>query len=167
MIKDIKIYGSLLQAYVICPRQAWLLSRNIRGNQYNEFLEIGRLISETTYKRDKKEIFFGNNKLDVIRDSDNCITVIEVKKSSKMIEASKIQLLNYMYLLSKKGYRVKGEIRVPREKRVVPVELGDAEKELIENIKKDVISLVYKKDAPSPKWIGACKSCSYNEFCWS
>jgi len=50
------IYGSLVQAYKICPRQAWLMSRNLIGNQQDESLSIGRLISETTYKNSKKEV---------------------------------------------------------------------------------------------------------------
>jgi len=51
-----KITGSIIQAYNICKRQAWLMSRQITGDQYNEFLAIGRLISEESFKRDKKEL---------------------------------------------------------------------------------------------------------------
>ncbi len=33
------------------------MSRQITGDQYNDFLAIGRLISEESYKRDKKRNF--------------------------------------------------------------------------------------------------------------
>jgi len=67
MENEISIYGSLLQAYKICPRQAWLMSRNLIGNQDHETLVIGRMIAETTYKKNKKEIRVGNNILDIVK----------------------------------------------------------------------------------------------------
>jgi CRISPR-associated protein Cas1 len=50
----IKITGSLVQAYMICKRQAWLMSRHLTGNQSNDFLKIGRLLSETSFQGNKK-----------------------------------------------------------------------------------------------------------------
>jgi len=161
------ISGSIIQAYLICPRQAWLLSRQITGDQYNDFLAIGRLYSEETYKREKKEIRVGNNKIDVIKEKDGLLTIIEVKKSSRMVEASKMQLINYLYYLSKKGHRVKGEIRVPKEKKIIPVEFGDNEKKIIEKLHKEIAELISQDQIPENKWTNICKKCSYSEFCWS
>jgi CRISPR-associated exonuclease Cas4 len=162
-----KISGSIIQAYLICPRQAWLLSRQITGNQYNEFMAIGRLLSEESFKRDKKEIMIGGNKIDVIRGKAGKLTIIETKKSSKMIEASKMQLINYLYQLAKKGYKVKGEIRVPKEKKIIPVEFGDIEKAQIEKLQEEIAELINQDEIPEIKRIKTCKNCSYNEFCWS
>ena len=162
-----KIHGSLIQAYIICPRQSWLMSRQISGNQYNEFLSIGRLYSEETYKREKKEILIDGNKIDVIKERGGVLTLIETKKSSKMIEASKMQLLNYLYSFSKKGYSVKGEIRIPKEKKIIPVEFGDDEKGLIEELHKTIEELINREKAPEKIRIGSCRNCSYSEFCWS
>jgi len=162
-----KINGSLIQAYIICPRKSWLMSRQISGDQYNEFLAIGRLYAEESFKREKKEVLLGGNKLDIVKESEGTFTVIETKKSSKMIKASKMQLLNYLYFFSKKGYIVKGEIRIPKEKKIIHVEFGEDEKKIIESLHNTINTLVDQDHPPEKKRIGVCKNCSYMEFCWS
>ncbi len=162
-----KISGSIIQAYLICPRQAWLMSRQISGDQYNEFLAIGRIYTDENYKREKKEIRLDGNKIDVIKGKNGLLTLIETKKSSKMIESAKMQLLNYLYSFSKKGHTVKGEIRIPKEKKIIPIEFGEEEKIIIEELHKKISDLINKEKSPEKKWIGTCKNCSYSEFCWS
>lgn len=162
-----RVTGSILQAYVICRRQAWLMSRNISGNQYNEFIAIGRLLADETYKRDKKEIMIGGSKIDVIRQKDGIITLIETKKSSRMIEASQIQLLFYLYNITKKDRNIKGEIRIPKEKKVIPVELTDERIVEVENLISEIKCMLQKEPTPAKEWIKFCKTCSYLEFCWS
>jgi CRISPR-associated exonuclease Cas4 len=159
--------GSLVHTYVLCPRKTWLLSRQIIGDQENEFLAIGRLYSRESYKREKKEVQVDGNKLDVVKNDNGTLTVIETKKSSRMLETGKIQLLHYLYSLKKKGYSVKGEIRVPKEKKIIEMNLdSEAEKEL-EGIYGNIEKLIEQEKAPAPQWIGACRSCSYKEFCWA
>lgn len=162
-----KMSGSLIQAYIICPRQAWLMSRQISGDQNNEFLSIGRFYSENTYNREKKEVEVAGNKIDILKDDNGKLTVIEVKKSSKMIKASKMQLLNYLYSLSLKGYVVAGEIRIPKEKKVIKVDFSEKEIEKIESLHKEINEIIDLQYPPKENWIGACRSCSYSEFCWS
>lgn len=162
-----RVTGSILQAYIICTRQSWLMSRNISGNQYNEFIAIGRLLSDETYKRDKKEIMIGGNKIDIIRQKDGVITLIETKKSSKMIEASQMQLLFYLYNISKRDRTIKGEIRIPKEKKVFPMELTEERIVEIEELISEIRCLLQQESAPQKEWIKFCKTCSYLEFCWS
>ena len=161
-----KIYASLIEAYIVCPRQAWLLAHKLEGNQYNEFLEIGRLIANKTYKREKKEILFDGNKIDIIKNSKDILTIIETKKSSKKIDAAKMQLLHYLYSLSKQGYNVKGEIRIPKEKIIINVECSEEERHLIKDIHKKIDELIKEVAPPKPQKIGSCRNCSYFEFCW-
>ncbi len=40
----LRIFGSYVQAFFICPREIWLLSRNINPDESHELLQIGRLI---------------------------------------------------------------------------------------------------------------------------
>ena len=161
------ISGSLIQAYTVCPRQSWLMSHQITGDQSNQLLSIGRLYSEETYKREKKEILVNGNKIDVIKEENGVLTIIETKKSSKMLNASKMQLLNYLYSFEKMGYSVKGELRIPKEKKIIPVEFGEDEKAMIEALHKTISELVEQERSPGKVWIGACKNCSYSDFCWS
>ena len=161
------ITGSIVQAYIYCPRKAWLMSRQITGNQYNEFLAIGRLIAEESFKREKKEILIEGGKIDIISKGKDELVLIEVKKSSKHLKTSKMQLLFYLHKLTKKGYRVKGEIRIPEEKKVIPVDFSEKEKKEIEKLEKELREMLEKDKPPAQKWKSACKKCSYLEFCWS
>ena len=161
------ITGSLVQAYIFCPRQAWLLSRQIVGNQYNEFLAIGRLLSEETYKREKKEIVIDGGKIDFIKTKDGNLFIAEVKKSGKFIETSKMQLLYYMYRLKQKGYDTNGEIRIPREKKAIKVVLSEENEKRIENILDELKRLLEQEHPPRIAYNRNCRNCSYFEFCWS
>lgn len=167
IINDFNISGHLLQAYFICKRQAWLLSRCISQQQDNDYLAVGRLINETTYLRNKKEIAFANIKLDILKTENNCLIIGEVKKSSRGIEAAKQQLLLYLYKLKAKGVIAKGEILVPKEKKKERVELTpEAEAAL----KKDMEELekILSADTPPALIRGKyCAKCAYNEFCWA
>lgn len=165
-MNNFKITGSLIQAYVFCEKQAWLMSRQITGDQYNEFLAIGKLISEESYKRDKKEILIEGGKIDFVRNNDGTFTLVEVKKSNKFLEAAKMQLLYYMMQLSKKGYKVKGEIRIPVSKKVVSVELDDKNRQKLQSILEKIYQLVNQDNAPDVELSHKCKNCAYFEFCW-
>jgi len=114
MKNELQITSSIIEAYIFCKKQAWLMSRQISGDQYNDFLAIGRLISEESFKRDKKEILIDGGKIDFVRNDDGVLTLVEVKKSEKFLEAAKIQLLYYLFRLKNKGYIVKGEIQIGR-----------------------------------------------------
>jgi len=162
-----KITGSIIQAYVICPRQTWLMSRNICGDQQNEFLAIGRLVSETTYQRNKKEINIGNNKIDFIRKENNSLIVVETKKSSKMLNATQAQLLFYLYSYKAKFRKVAGEIRIPKEKKIIAVELTSEKIKYIERLIEEITLIIDGELAPEKKRIKVCSSCSYLDFCWS
>jgi len=159
------IYGSLIQAYKICPRQAWLMSRNLVGNQQDESLSIGRLISETTYKNSKKEVRVGNNILDIVKSENGNIILVEVKKSSKAIESSEFQLLYYIYTL--KNHDILGEIRVPTEKKIIKVVLTAEKKIELEELIQEITDILIKEKPPKVERIKYCKTCSYNEFCWA
>jgi len=161
------VTGSLIQAYMVCPRQAWLLSRQLTGNQYNDFLAIGRLISEESYKREKREVQIEGGKIDFIKNDKGELILVEVKKSSKHLEASKMQLLFYLKKLSSQNQNIGGEIRIPREKKVIKVTWDDESRKEIEKVIQELESLIIQDKPPAATYSSKCKTCSYNEFCWS
>ena len=166
-MKNYAITGSLIEAYIFCPRQAWLLSRQISGNQDNDFLAIGRLISEHAYSREKKEIAIEGGKIDLIKDNDGELLVVEVKKSGKFLQSSKMQLLFYLFQLEKAGHKVKGELKIPKTKKTISVELTDNAKEELENILDNLSKCIAQEIPPKPEFSSKCRRCSYLEFCWS
>jgi len=65
-----QITGTLIWYYYICPREVWLLSHELSPDQKDSFLEMGRLLQEDSYKREKKEITVGNMKIDLIKKAN-------------------------------------------------------------------------------------------------
>ena len=71
--------GTLIWYYCVCKREVWLLAHGIEADQEHELIELGRIISESSYKRDKKEIEVDNVKADLMRKVDGQIIIGEVK----------------------------------------------------------------------------------------
>ncbi|MGA1824534.1 MAG: CRISPR-associated protein Cas4 [bacterium] len=95
-----QITGTEFNYYYICHRKLWLFSHHINMEQESDNVFLGKLIDENSYPREKKEILIdGIIKLDFIDEK----TVHEVKKSKKMQEAHKGQVLYYIYYLRQKG----------------------------------------------------------------
>jgi len=162
---------SIFNAFNICHRQAWLMMRNLTADQDNAFLEIGRLIDETTFKRNKKRIYLADLQaiLDMVTRKDNVYYIAEIKKSSKTMESGIFQLKYYLYLLKKKkGIVAKGIIKIPKEKISKKIELEKEDEAKIEDILKKMKELLNSDYPPTTlKSIRKCKMCAHYEFCWS
>lgn len=165
----LKISGSLIQAFNICPRQAWLLSRQLTADQQNTYLDIGRLISEESFSREKKEIYIPDlaAKIDYVKRRDGEFFVAEVKKSSATMQSGIVQLKYYLYLLDKKGIKAKGLIKIPKEKKSMEIELTEKDKEHIENKIDKLTVLLSQNEPPKPIKIKYCRHCAHFEFCFS
>ena len=55
-IKESEITGVMVQYYKVCQRELWFYLNQINMNYDNDDIDIGRLIHENTYKREKKEL---------------------------------------------------------------------------------------------------------------
>lgn len=161
------INGTLVQSYMICKRQAWLMSRQIIPDQQNPYIELGRLIDEESYSRDKKKINLDNIVIDLIRAEDEDILIGEVKKSSKAKESAKMQLLFYLYVLKEKGLKTKGILLFPEEKKREYVELTEELENKIITLIEQIEYTILQELPPTFKKINFCKNCGYKEFCLS
>ncbi|UZQ51389.1 CRISPR-associated protein Cas4 [Clostridium kluyveri] len=161
------INGVFLWYYNICKRELWLMSRKIVPDQQDENVDIGRFIHQNTYKRNKKEISFGNIKFDVIFRSKDNMVIGETKKSSKYKEASKWQLMFYLKTLKDAGIHASGQLLYPEERKREEVILDDtSSKELAEMISH--IEYICSLDKPpGVKKIPYCKNCAYREYCFA
>ena len=143
------------------------MSRQINAFQDNDFFEIGRLIHDESYRREKKEIQFENVKFDLVTGKDEELVIAEIKKSSRFEKATTMQLAFYLWKLAKKGIHASGEIRVPKEKKRKPVTLTNELKTELEAALVHIETIVNAGTPQPPQKIKFCKNCSYNEFCWS
>lgn len=162
-----EINGTLIWYYYICPREVWLISHHLEPFQGNEFIEIGRLISEESYQKDRKEVRIDNIVIDILKKENEKIVVGEVKKSSKFLKAATMQLAYYLLRLKRYGIDAKGTLLFPKEKKKIDVELTEElEAEIIESQKK-IKEIVSMDKPPEPKLVRFCSKCGYQEFCWS
>ena len=161
------ITGTLVWYYAICPREAWLMAHQMEPEREFGLLAEGRLNQEAHYRRATKELSMPGIKLDRIRREGDKLIVSEVKKSSRYLPASRLQLGYYLWRLSEEGVEAAGEILIPEERKREVVELTpDLEAEIRSLIAK--IKALIREPAPPPsEKIPYCKRCAYAEFCWS
>lgn len=164
---DEEVTGSLMQSYNICKRQVWLMAHQIIPDQEHPYLEMGRLIDDISYDRDRKKLNFENVVIDLVRNDNGNLLVGEVKKSSKAEKSAKMQLLFYLYKLKQNGIVAKGQLFFPEERKKVDVYLTSESEAEVTNAIKDIIDIIHRDKAPSFKKIPYCKNCGYKEFCLS
>nr|WP_242977648.1 CRISPR-associated protein Cas4 [Clostridium luticellarii] len=143
------------------------MSRGIVPDQQDENIDIGRFIHERTYKRNSKEISFGNVKFDVLFRSKNQITIGETKKTSKYVEASKWQLMYYLNQLKEAGIKAKGVLLYPEEKKRTEVNLTEESRERLQKMCLDIEKICALEHPPSAEKIRFCRNCAYREYCYS
>ncbi|SFM78050.1 CRISPR-associated protein Cas4 [Thermodesulforhabdus norvegica] len=162
-----KITGNLVNAYFVCPRKAWFYARQLNPDPDMELLVIGRLVSEESYSRNKKEIQLEGIKIDLIVLENNSLVICEIKKSSKELTAARMQLLFYLNNLKTHGFSAKGEIRIPKERKKITVELDDTSISDLANTVKIISQTCSSDTPPSVKKQRKCKKCAFFELCFA
>jgi len=166
-MSEVTVTGTLIWYYYICKREVWLMARQIVPEQENPHIELGRFISDTTYKRDKKQIHLEGITLDLAKLDDEKLIIGEVKKSSKFRDSARMQLCYYLYILRDYGIEAEGELLFPKEKKKEKVVLTDEVVKELENTIKEIREIVSQELPPKAVKIGYCTNCGYREFCWS
>ncbi len=162
-----EITGTLVWYHAICPREAWLMAHEMEPEREFDLLAEGRLNQDAHYKRATKEISLPGIRLDQVRREGGKLIISEVKKSSRFLHASRLQLGYYLWRLFREGAEASGEILVPKERKREPVELTPELKEEVESTVAAIEALVQEPAPPPAKKVPFCKRCAYAEFCWS
>ena len=162
-----RIGGTLVWYASICIRQVWLMAHCIEPDERNELLILGRLVDRERYPRDKHDVSFGDNRFDIVRNENGTLIVSEVKKSSRSVEAARMQLLHYLYELKKSGTDAKGELLFPEERRRESVSISGEDMERLDALYETIRSVALQDSPPKPERIKYCRNCAYAEYCWS
>jgi CRISPR-associated exonuclease Cas4 len=163
---DFKINGTIFWYYFTCKREVWLISHGIESDQEDDNISIGRNLHEESYKDEYKEISVFGSKMDLVSKKDGKLVVGEIKKSSRNIKSSRMQLLFYLFQLKQVGIIAKGELKIPLEKKIINVELTTDDEVLITSTIEEIYKTI-QEPIPQPEYIPFCKKCSYSEFCWT
>lgn len=162
------ITGTLVWYAMICEREVWLMAHEMEPDRDDARLAWGRFLEEMAYPRSRKrQITLPGMKLDLVEREGTRLVVGEVKASSRFREASRMQVLFYLWRLREMGIEAEGELRFPEERRRERVVL-DAEAEArLRAVLERVEALMARPTPPPVRRIRYCRVCAYREFCWS
>lgn len=158
------ITGVMVQYYVTCKRELWFYCNQINMNYDNDDISIGKLIHEKSYSRENKEVRVDNLVFDYVK-KDGCLSIFEVKKSSKLTIGTEYQLYFYLYTMSRFVSEVKGVLVYPKEKKKEELKLDDEKIKEIESILEGILHISALEKPPIAKNKNYCKKCSFYELC--
>lgn len=164
---NLHVTGTLIWYYYICCRETWLMSHQINPDEDHPNVDLGRFIHDQAYHREKKEISFGNIKLDIVKKGKDGLVIGEVKKSSKFEASARMQLAYYLAELEKAGLKARGELFFPKEKKREALELTCELRAELDSAVRDILRIAYLEQPPEPVKCKWCKNCAYAEFCWA
>lgn len=158
------VTGVMLYYYFVCPRKLWYFARQLRMEQGNENVEIGKLLDSGSYTRDEKHIQIDQViNIDFIRSSN---TLHEIKKSRKIEGASIWQLKYYLYYLKQRGVDgLHGQLDYPLLKQTVQVELTAEDTQQIEQLLSSIREICGQPLPPPFHSMRICHACAYLDLC--
>ena len=95
------------------------------------------------------------------------LIVCEVKKSDRFLRSATMQLCFYLWRMKQMGVNATGEIRIPRKKKIIPVELTSERERELEQMMANIEQLVAQPKPPAAVKGRFCKKCAYDSFCWA
>ena len=145
-MQNLNFTGTQINYYFVCHRKLWLFTKDIRFEDENEYVQLGRLIDENTYKRNKKQIEIGKIKIE---------------------KAHIHQVKYYILTLKRMGVEnITGEIDYPKLKKRETVLLTPEDEKEFESIFSDIRRILDKPKPPAVIKKTICKKCAYYEFCF-
>ena len=157
--------GTQVNYFFVCKRKLWLFTRDIRFENENEYVQLGRLIDEFSYPRKKKQIQIGNIKIDFVDSKQGVIH--EIKKSRKIEKAHVWQLKYYLYWLKSQGIEgITGEIDYPKLKKKETILLTKEDFSTFEEIFAEMKAILTMDLPPEVINRPFCKKCAFFEFCY-
>ncbi|MBF8275010.1 MAG: hypothetical protein HW390_83 [Candidatus Brocadiaceae bacterium] len=162
---SLRFTGSQVNYYFICKKKLWYFSHGISMEHTSDAVYLGKLIHETSYEREKKEVEIdGTIKIDFI-GKDRVIH--EVKKSDSVEEPHIWQLKYYLWYLKQKGVEgITGKINYPKLRKTLDVFLEPGDDEKIQAILTGIKGIMDAELPPPAERMKMCKNCSYGDMCW-
>lgn len=129
----------------------------------------GKMIHENSYPQRSykyEEIELDGVKVDFY-DTKNKV-IHEIKKSNKIDQAHEWQLKYYIHVFEQNGIaEVTGILEYPLLRKKDIVILSDIDREIIEDMKKEIRKISASETCPPIEKKKICKQCSYFDFCYS
>ncbi|EJB4872511.1 CRISPR-associated protein Cas4, partial [Listeria monocytogenes] len=155
-----RISGTHVYYYFVCKRKLWCFSKEIRMEHLDENVQLGKLLDESSYNREKGQVMIDETvNIDFIKDWK---VLHEVKKSKAIEEAGIWQLKYYMYFLKQKGIIIeKGVVDYPKLRQRETIFLTTEDERKIEKILVDIEITTSSLKPPTIIDKPLCKKCAY------
>lgn len=159
------ITGVMVYYDLVCKRKLWYFIHEIRMEQDNENVKLGKLLDDSSYTREEKHINIDDTiNIDFIRARG---VIHEVKKSRKIEEAAIWQVKYYLYFLKQRGVEgITGKIDYPLLKQTVTVQLEEDDEMKMQEILEEIRSIEELPLPPDLVRKKICKSCAYYDLCF-
>lgn len=160
-----QISGIMVYYYFVCKRKLWYYLNQINMEQNSELVSMGKILDETTYKKEKKGILIDNTiNIDFI---ENGAILHEVKKTKSIEEAGIWQIKYYMYYLKEKGVsNIKAEIDYPLLRKTEQIILEEKDKKTLKNVIHEIEKMQTSEKIPEKINSKICKNCAYFDLCY-
>lgn len=161
------ITGTAINYLYVCTRKLWFYQNHIEMEHTSEHVNLGQLLHDESYPREKRREWNIDNLVQIdFVDKDGILH--DIKSGPAMETAHIMQLCYYLYLLKQKGVtNKKGVINYPRQRRTTEVELTPEREQAVQSAIERVNEIAALPTPPDADYIKICKSCSYQELCWS
>ena len=162
-LKDIT--GIMIYYYFVCKKKLWYFVNELGMEQNSELVSIGKILDETSYDREKKNVLIdGTINVDFI---DNGMVLHEVKKTKAIEGAGIWQIKYYMYYLESKGVKnITAEIDYPLLREKKEVFLEEEDREILKNAIRNICEIMKSEKPPKVSEERKCKKCSYFDLCY-
>lgn len=159
------ITGVMVYYNLICKRKLWYFIHEIRMEQDNENVKLGKLLDDSSYAREEKHVNIDDTiNIDFIRSRG---VIHEVKKSRKIEEASIWQVKYYLYYLKQRGVDgITGKIDYPLLKQSVAVQLEREDEDKMQEMLEEIRVIGERSLPPELIRQKICKSCAYFDLCY-
>ncbi len=159
------ITGTMVYYYFVCERKLWYFVNAINMEQNSELVAIGKILDETSYKREKHSILIDNTiNIDFVR---NGAILHEVKKTKAIEKAGIWQLKYYMYYLEQGGVKnISAKIDFPLLRESKEIVLTQDDRNVLENVIKNINDIINTEKIPKTMNSKICKKCAYYDLCY-
>ncbi|WP_018130451.1 CRISPR-associated protein Cas4 [Effusibacillus pohliae] len=158
------VRGVEVHYYAICKRKLWLFHKGIRfENDGHERVIEGKILHEHAYPKMDKDVEL---EAFVRIDRQDGDVLREIKLTSKMKKADRLQMLYYLYILKQKGIRKTGLLSYTKEKETVEVHLDDDGEQEVRKALANIQTILEGNIPPFQK-LPYCSKCAYKDFCFS
>ncbi len=160
-----EVTGIMVYYYYVCKKKLWYFLHEIRMENDNQNVKLGKILDENSYVRDNKHVMIdGVINIDFLRGNH---VIHEVKKSKSIEEAGIMQVKYYLYYLYNKGLTdMFAKIDYPLLKKSISVELNDEDFAILDKVVEEIVDMGNSYNIVQVSQKAICKKCAYYDLCY-